>query len=403
MQFRTKIPFLYSFIFTCIFTADIILRTSYQAGKSPVLQVLALQLEASPALLGFIVSVSTITGFFFKPIVGWISDSYGKWIWLVIGTLIFCVPPFFYIFISNPEQLILVRLIHGISTAIYGPITMAILAEIAGVKKVEFYSWFGLSRIFSYILGPILGAVLLTLVDPKEVYTFIGLVSLLAFIPILTLRKKINHSQKLKIKKSIPIYLLFRTLKNSGVLIIGVMETQTKIAIYAIKTFLPLMMLSAGNHILEIGLFLSLQEAANAAVRPVSGTIVSKIGLKNSTITSLVLISLGLFILSSQGVTSTVWLVALLLGIGQGVFGPSTNTLVAETTAPSDLGLTFGIVGALSNAGKISGPIIAGILATAMTLQSVFAIIGTIPLIVATYIFIADPFRQRLQLDPEAH
>ena len=60
--------------FICITAADFVVRSAYQMGKTPLLPILAAALGAGEAFLGFIVSVSTLTGMAFKPMVGILSD-----------------------------------------------------------------------------------------------------------------------------------------------------------------------------------------------------------------------------------------------------------------------------------------------------------------------------------------
>ena len=112
-----------------ITAADFIVRTAYQMGKTPLLPIFAASLGANATFLGLIVSVSTITGMLLKPIFGLLSDRWGRWIWLFAGTMIFSGIPFLYQWTSTPEELLILRLIHGLSTAIYGPVTVAFVIE----------------------------------------------------------------------------------------------------------------------------------------------------------------------------------------------------------------------------------------------------------------------------------
>ena len=130
-----------------ITVADFIVRTGYQMGKTPLLPLFAASLGAGDALLGVIVSVSTLTGMLLKPLVGVLSDRWGRRVWLLGGAGLFAGIPFLYQFIQSPESLLALRLVHGLATAIFGPVTLALVAEQATQGSAEKLGWFGMARI----------------------------------------------------------------------------------------------------------------------------------------------------------------------------------------------------------------------------------------------------------------
>ena len=65
------------------------------------------------------------------------SDIWGRRSWLMLGTLFFTIMPFVYRWVSTPEELFTVRIIHGVSTAIYGPVTLAFVAEMHSHSRAE--------------------------------------------------------------------------------------------------------------------------------------------------------------------------------------------------------------------------------------------------------------------------
>ena len=165
-------------------------------GKTPLLPIFAATLGASGAFLGIIVSVSTITGLFLKPLFGILSDRGGRRTWLLIGTCFFAFMPFLYIFITTPEQLLVIRLVHGLATAIYGPVTLAYIAELSRREQgrvdtdpsvAEDIGWFEMARSGGYVVGPALAGWLLLSLDAPAVFTLIGLMSCLVFVPVLRL------------------------------------------------------------------------------------------------------------------------------------------------------------------------------------------------------------------------
>ena len=167
--------------------ADFIVRGAYQMGKTPLLPLFAASLGASDAVLGLIVAVSTLTGMVTKPLFGLLSDRMGRRLWLLIGTLLFAGVPFLYGLIETPGQLVAIRLLHGTATAIYGPVTVAYVAERGGSRKAERLGWFGMARSGGYLIGPVAAGWLLLTLDPVAVFTLIGGLSVAAFVPVLAL------------------------------------------------------------------------------------------------------------------------------------------------------------------------------------------------------------------------
>ena len=167
--------------------ADFLVRSAYQMGKSPVLPLMAASLGADALFLGMIVSVSTMTGLGMKPLFGLLSDRWGRRFWIIGGTLIFTGMPFLYGSIENPKELMLLRLAHGLATAIYGSVTLAWVLDQGRKGCAERVGWFGIAKNGGYIVGPLAGASLLIVMEPVEVFTVIGLISILALIPVLML------------------------------------------------------------------------------------------------------------------------------------------------------------------------------------------------------------------------
>ena len=252
--------------------ADFIVRSAYQMGKTPLLPVFAQTLGAGEVFLGLIVSVSTRTGIILKPIVGVLADIWGRRAWLMLGTLFFTIMPFVYRWVSTPEELFTVRIIHGVATAIYGPVTLAFVAEMHSHSRAERLAWFGSARNGGYIVGPALGGWLLLILDPVSVFTIIGFLSVLAFIPLIGIAdmKKMEFEHNLFFSHIISSFMAGS--RNISVWIAGILEAFIYMILYAIKAFLPIYASSSvGFNIAVIGMFFSIQEAVRLIFNPLGG------------------------------------------------------------------------------------------------------------------------------------
>ncbi|MBI5635174.1 MAG: MFS transporter, partial [Nitrospirae bacterium] len=143
--------------FTALCSVGFFAKLSYALARSPVLPLFALYLGAGPEAIGFAVGISTVTGIFFKLPAGALSDVIGRKRTMLIGLVFFAVMPFTYLLVKDYSLLVIIRFIHGLATAIYGPVAMAVVADIAGKNKGEMLSWFSSVTIIGNLLGAPLG------------------------------------------------------------------------------------------------------------------------------------------------------------------------------------------------------------------------------------------------------
>lgn len=373
--------------FLSITFADLVVRSAYQMGKTPLLPIFAATLGASGVFLGFIISVSTLTGLALKPLIGILSDRWGRRLWLIIGTIFFVAMPFFYRFVHTPEQLFLIRIIHGLATAIYGPVTLAYIAELKPKNIAESLGWFGMARSGGYILGPALAGWLLLTMEPQDVFTIIGLISCLAILPVLSLKeieieKRKNASLFHQVKEALVV-----GIHTPAIWLSGSLELITFIALYATKAFLPIFALEVGMSVALVGLFFSIQEGVHILIKPFVGRVADRFGYLKSIISGMALLGLGLGLVPQfKGIGLLI--PAILTGAAQAFIFPSTIALVSRQITHDNLGASMGFIGMMQNLGKVIGPILGGLLIQQFGFEKVIYILAFLLIVSA----IALPF-----------
>jgi MFS family permease len=142
----------------------------------------------------------------------------------------------------------------------------------------------------------------------------------------------------------------------------GALDAQFLVAKYAVKTFLPLQALSLGVSPAVVGLVLAAQETASMAVSPLGGRIGDRIGhVKGVSVGMLGMgAALALMAMASDG--PAMLAPAVLMGFAQALVFPSTIALVSARASEAHLGAGMGMIGTIKNAGKVAGPIAAGLL-----------------------------------------
>ena len=348
--------------------ADFLARSAYQMGKTPLLPIFAAALGASGAFLGLIVTVSTVTGLFLKPLFGILSDRWGRRIWLLIGAGFFAFMPFLYRFIQTPEQLLVIRLVHGLATAIYGPVTLAYIAELAkGGQIAEDIGWFEMARSGGYVFGPLLAGWLLLSFEPAAVFTIIGVISCGVFLPVLSLPEPQAATKRKRM--SVPWHVVSAIRdggRTSAVWLTGALEAVTYIALYTLKAFLPVFALEAGVSVALIGLFFSLNEAVHVLAKPFCGRLSDRWGYLQSISLGMLILAGSLPLVGALDQGALFLLPAALMGLAQALIFPAAKALVSNRISAEHLGAGMGLIGMLQNFGKVAGPVLGGLAIAAL-------------------------------------
>lgn len=238
--------------FTGLCTVGFFARFSYALARSPVLPLFALYLGAGPEAIGFIVGISTVTGIFFKLPSGALSDIIGRKKTLLAGLFVFAIMPFTYLMVKDYYLLILIRFIHGFATSIYGPVSMAVVADISKEKKGEMLSWFPSITIIGNLLGAPVGGFIPhslsktanpSIGDFYNAYLvsgFAGMIALFLSLGLLKEKETIEKSRRLKESFHKFISGIKEVISDKRVVITSNMEGLQNMTVGALEAFLPI-------------------------------------------------------------------------------------------------------------------------------------------------------------------
>lgn len=376
--------------FWAVFASDLIVRAAYQMAKSPVLPIFAASLGANKLMIGTIVGVSTLTGTALKPLIGALSDRWGRRIFFFAALSLFAGFPFLYRFVETPDQLVWLRVVHGTATAIFGPVTLALVTEMAPTGRGARLGLFEMARGSGHLIAPAVAGFLLAASSPQTVFTVVGLLSCAAFIPALFVR--FDETRREAVERTGFFIDLIDGVKHAAtrreLWFVGVLEFAIYGSIYSLKAFLPIFALDAGYGVWAAGLFFTFQEATHLLVRPFGGRLGDRRGYAPTIALGLVAIGAALVALPSAPTASVLLGLAVVVGIGQGLTFPSTVALIGNRIAADHIGMGLGFYGALRNLGKVAGPIIVGALLQVFAAKLVFPGLGVAALLVAATLFV---------------
>ena len=139
-------------------------------------------------------------------------------------------------------------------------------------------------------------------------------------------------------------------------------QVMSALAALSVPSIAPAVAAAAGRPASMVGTYISLVYLGSAAAALISGSLVSSIGALRVSQLSLVLSALGM-VLGLEGTAPALAASAVLLGLGYGPITPASSHMLARSTRPDRIGLTFSI----KQTGVPAGVALAGILVPALT------------------------------------
>jgi Arabinose efflux permease len=379
--------------FALLCTIGVLCFISYNMVRMPVLALFAESLGASPERIGVIVSVSTLTGVVLKLPSGALSDIYGRRMLLRIGVIAFGIPPFFYPFISDLNVLTLLRLFHGLATAIFAPSALATVAELYRERRGAALGTYTACTQSGALLGPFIGGYLAFAYGYSSAFLTAGLFGCAAIVLFYSLHLS-PPPPRLHDKGLASVWSeMWRgfsiVARNRKVLVTSSTDAAKMIANGALMAFLPLYGISVGLNAGEVGLLFTIQSLTSFVSKPIMGRVSDRMGRQP-------LIMLGLLICAVTFVSIPhVSELALLLvlsagfGFGEAVVSSSSSAFVADSSEFKTLGAGMGMQGTIGDIGHASGPLLAGVLIANMSYAGAFGIIAGLQVAAAVFFWLA--------------
>jgi MFS family permease len=360
---------------------------SYNLVRTPALAPFAESLGAAPIAVGVIVAASTLTGVCLKLPMGVLSDIVNRRKLMVVGVLAFAFPPFVYPWITNLEVLGVVRVVHGLATAVYTPLVLALVATMYPRQRGASLGWYTSAAQGGAFLAPPLGG---WLVDHWGfAHTFnlagmVGMMTLILFFPIF------RSSQEMPQQKpfSPEIWEEFRgslklVLQNRPMLAISGSEAAKMMAHGTLMAFLPLYGLSIGLSLAEGGFLFGVQGLISFISKPLMGRVSDQWGRRPLIILGLLMCGGTICAIPHMTQFPLLMILSAGFGFGEAVVTSSSAAFIADLSQGKSLGAGMGLRGTIMDVGHAGGPILAGVLVAMISYTWAFAVIAILQVIAA--------------------
>jgi len=328
---------------------------------SPNLPVYAVRLGATGLTLGMIVASFSITRGIMQPLVGGWSDRKGRKRFLVFGLAIYASAGLAYPFATTVSHLILIRLVHGIGSAMTIPMAMAYIGDLSPQGHEGRYMGMLNIAIFSGIGGgPLMGGLFRDLWGMNSAFYAMTLCTLSAMILVIVLLPREDGGERTYLAESL-LVTFRRMLKDRKVM--GVLASRMFTMTLMIPTvgFLPLLMtrmFDAGG--LEIGMVLAVRTLVNASLQTPFGRLADRTNKLLLLMGGSAAICLGMVLVPSAANIYHLIAVFAFIGAAEAVVWPSLGAFAVESGRHYGQGSMMGLFNMAMSAGMLMGSVVSG-------------------------------------------
>jgi DHA1 family multidrug resistance protein-like MFS transporter len=379
------------FVLLCILGGVAIFSTTM--SKNPALPLFVRTLGVSKSMVGLIAAASTVVGIVVSLPAGMLSDLYGRRRVLLASAFVFATAPFLYLLVRSPWQLVLVRIYHGLATAILGPVALAIVADTFDTRRGENMAWYSSATMVGRFLAPSFGGLLIVGQDFRWVYLGCGVAGVLTLLLALALplskASKGNapapapesgytvptpESHRLRRdSRGYGVPTLQRSwqhlreeaayvVRNRGIFMTSLAQAAQYFAFGFLEVYLPLRLADAGWPAWKIGPLFTVQVLATAVAKPATGRLADRFGRVVVIVGGLVLGGVGLVLLSWVQSYVLLAICSGLFGLGLAAVTAATAALVTDLAHQNAYGAAMGVLSSIMDVGQSSGPIVGGLL-----------------------------------------
>ncbi len=370
-------------------------------SKSPVLPLFTSYLGADPSGVGMVAAVSSFAGIVASVPAGMLSDRWGRKRMLLLSSVIFATAPLLYLLVSTIWQLAFVRLYHGLATAVFVPVSMALVSDLFQKNRGEKIGWFSTSTLLGRFIAPVAGGSIIgaLIMNPGTSYYTVYLVcgGTGAVVFFLALKIPADRKEQKSVRTWRDTFSAFQSvISNRTILVTAAVEAAILFAYGTFETFLPLYAIKTGLTAYEVGIFLSSQVIVLALTKPIMGKFSDRHGRKSQIIVGTVIGALSIAAFSLVRGFFPLIGISILFGFSQSVVTSATAAYIADLSKGENRGSAMGLLGSIMDIGHTTGPLISGILAAWLGFGASFIGAGAV-LCLMVFIFVLSTSRPSRQ------
>ncbi|GED17039.1 MFS transporter [Aneurinibacillus migulanus] len=334
----------------------------------PVLPAFLTEFGASGQAMGYLVAAFGLTQFAFSPIVGELSDKYGRKMMIVLGLFTFGVSQWIFGVATEMWMLYASRLLGGAGAACMIPPMLAYVADITTEeKRAKGLGLLGAAMSLGFVIGPGIGGFLAEYGVRFPFYIAAAVAGISTVISLLFLPETLTKELQMKArasekKRESMITQFILSFKAPYLMLLILIFTLT----FGLANFEAIFGLFVdqkyGFTPKDISIIITVGALLGTLIQAVViDRLVQRFGEEKIVNISFVLSAVSLLLMVLPGNFWSILAITLLFFAATSLLRPAINTLLSKM-AGDEQGFVAGMNNAYMSLGNIIGPSIAGIL-----------------------------------------
>lgn len=372
------------FILVCLFVVFIFI--SFQM-LMPTIPVFVQQMGGTPLMVGLVNGVFTISALALRPWIGLALDRHGRKLIWMIGTFVFVLATFGYIWALTIPLLFLMRIIHG---AGWGVVTTASATAVADIvpmsRRGEGMGYFGLGATLGMVIGPAVGFYVINQLGFNWLFMVCAGLAIGALLIGTTVRLPVVHLNAKGSKAA---------LYEPSSLMPSVTMFFITVAYGGIVTFIALHAYEYG--ILNVGFFFTVYALTVMAIRPICGLLYDRRGHRVVIIPGMILLALGTLVLAQATDITLMVIAAVICGLGIGATHPTLQAMAVAKCAPNRRGAASATFSSSFDLGIGVGAVLLGLTVQFIGYNGMYTVAAGIVVVgLLVYLITSAPPKKRL-------
>jgi len=330
----------------------------------PLLPFWAEKLGANPFEVGLILTVYALAQFLFTPVLGMLSDRFGRRPVILVSLLIEALGFALTALAGTLPLLLVARFVGGLGASNIGS-AQAVVADVTAPKdRARGMGMVGAAIGVGFVIGPAFGGVLAGFGSTVPFWAAFGVALVNAALVVWLLPE--TRGQRAASSQPAKRFALFagwqRALQTPAIARLIVVNLFFTLAFTAMEAVFPLFTQRVfgwqatqnGYLFTYVGVIIVIMQGG------LVGQLVKRFGERGVQIAGLALLAVGLALLPFSGTLAIMLMALALLSIGDGAVTPTNNALLSLAAPAEAQGETLGLSQGMAGLGRMVGPLIAG-------------------------------------------